>query len=310
MAAPMIPQPVPESTSAEAVDRYAAGRRILATEGPAWQDLRLAVKALPPTADTFTMPATAEPLIVLISSGEAEAQERENAGPWVTSRLKRGSLYVTAAGAPYDFRWRTLSAEPFEVVMVVLGLPLFGEALAEVFGPNAEHARLRDASGCEDATLAALVGLLRAEAEKPAAANRLFVRGVGQALGVHLARNYAALTDGARGGDSPALPGFKLRRVTDWMADNLAEEFSLARLAELAGMSEFHFNRLFRRATGLPPSQYQIRLRLDAAKRMLRETKKSVITIANEVGYSNPSHFAQLFRKDAGLSPTDYRRQR
>ena len=94
------------------------------------------------------------------------------------------------------------------------------------------------------------------------------------------------------------------------MAENLAEEFSLPRLAAQAGLSEFHFNRLFKRATGVPPSQYQIKLRLDAARRLLRETKKSVITIANDVGYSNPSHFAQLFRKETGLSPTDYRRQR
>ena len=84
----------------------------------------------------------------------------------------------------------------------------------------------------------------------------------------------------------------------DWMAEHLAEEFSLGRLAEQAGMSEFHFNRLFKRATGVPPSQYQIKLRMDASRRLLRETKKSVIAIANEVGYSNPSHFAQLFRKE------------
>jgi AraC family transcriptional regulator len=75
-------------------------------------------------------------------------------------------------------------------------------------------------------------------------------------------------------------------------------------------MSEFHFNRLFKRATGVPPSQYQIKLRMDAARRLLRETKRSMITIAIEVGYSNPSRFARLFRKETGLSPTDYRRQR
>ena len=74
-------------------------------------------------------------------------------------------------------------------------------------------------------------------------------------------------------------------------------------------MSEFHFNRLSKRATGVPPSQYQIRLRMDAAHQLLRETQKSVITIANDVGYSNLSHFAQLFRKETGLSPTIYRRQ-
>jgi AraC family transcriptional regulator len=59
-----------------------------------------------------------------------------------------------------------------------------------------------------------------------------------------------------------------------------------------------------------PSTQNQIKLRIDAARRLLRLTKNSVITIANEVGYSDPSHFAQLFRKETGLAPTDYRRER
>jgi AraC family transcriptional regulator len=49
---------------------------------------------------------------------------------------------------------------------------------------------------------------------------------------------------------------------------------------------------------------------MDAARRLLRETKKSVVTVALEVGYTNPGHFAQLFRRETGLSPSDYRRQR
>jgi AraC family transcriptional regulator len=43
---------------------------------------------------------------------------------------------------------------------------------------------------------------------------------------------------------------------------------------------------------------------------LLRETKRSVMEIALDVGYANPSHFAQLFRREAGLAPSDYRRQR
>jgi AraC family transcriptional regulator len=300
--------PVPETTSAEAIDHYASGTRIAASKGPAWKDVQLSVLALPPVAEVFTMPAVTEPLIVWISTGEAETQEREDGGPWLTSHVKKDSLFLTAAGAPYDFRWRTLTSEPFEAVLVVLALPLFGEALRDVFGVNAEHARLRDASGFDDQDLVALLKQLKQEATRPAA-SRLFVRGIAQAMAIHLARNYAALTEAAHG-ETSALPGFKLRRVTDWMAEHLAEEFNLARLAKQAGMSEFHFGRLFKRATGVPPSQYHIRLRLDLGRRLLRETKKSVMTIANDIGYSNPSHFAQLFRKETGLSPTDYRRQR
>lgn len=300
--------PVPETTSAEALELYPAGRKVAGGEGPAWREVHASVLSLPRETGVFTMPATAEPLIVLVLRGEAEAQERENDGPWLKNRLHAGSLYITAAGAPYDFQVRTLGEEPFEVLGVLLSLPLFNEALADVFGANAEYARLRDVSGFDDAGLVALLQRLREELTRPSA-SALYVRGVGQAIAVHLARNYTALTEGARG-ESAALPGFKLRRITDWMAENLAEEFSLGRLAELAGMSEFHFNRLFKRATGVPPSQYQIRLRLDAARRLLRETGRSIITIANDVGYSNPSHFARLFRKDTGLSPSDYRRQR
>jgi len=300
--------PVPETTSAEALDRYAVGKKIAASKGPAWRDVQLSVFSLPPVAEVFTMPAVTEPFIVWITSGEAEAQERENNGPWVRSHLKKDSLFLTAAGAPYDFRWRTLTPKPFEVVLVLLSLPLFNEALEDVFGANAEHARLRDVSGFEDPHLIPLLQKLREEAMRPSA-SRLFVRGIAQAIAIHLARNYVALTEALRG-ETSSLPGFKLRRITDWMAEHMAEEFSLARLAEQAGMSEFHFNRLFKRATGVPPSQYQIKLRMDAARRLLRETKKSVITIAIEVGYSNPSHFARLFRKETGLSPTDYRRQR
>ena len=62
----------------------------------------------------------------------SEAQERENNGPWVSSRLKKDSLFLTAAGAPHDFRWRTLTPGPFEVVLVLLSLPLFKEALEDV----------------------------------------------------------------------------------------------------------------------------------------------------------------------------------
>ena len=230
---------IPDTTSAEAIDHYVVGKRIAASRGSAWRDVRLSVIALPPVADVFTMPTVTEPFIAWITSGEAEAQERESNGPWVTSRLKNGSLFVTAAGAPYEFRWRTLTSDPFQVVLVLLSLPLFNAALEDVFGAEAVNARLRDVSGFEDPPLTSLLQQLREEANRRSA-SVLLVRGIAQAIAVHLARNYTALTEQAR--TESSLPGFKLRRVTDWIAEHLSEEFSLPRLAEQAGMSEFHFN--------------------------------------------------------------------
>jgi AraC-like DNA-binding protein len=94
------------------------------------------------------------------------------------------------------------------------------------------------------------------------------------------------------------------------MAEHFAQEFNLDQLAAQADLSKYHFIRLFRAATEMSPPQYHIYLRLDAARKLLRETDKSVIAVALEVGYSNPSYFAQLFRRETGLSPSEYRRQR
>jgi AraC family transcriptional regulator len=43
------------------------------------------------------------------------------------------------------------------------------------------------------------------------------------------------------------------------------------------------------------------------ARRLLRETDKSIIAIGLDVGYSSPSHFAQVFKRAVGVSPSDYR---
>jgi AraC family transcriptional regulator len=137
----------------------------------------------------------------------------------------------------------------------------------------------------------------------------LFLQGVAQAIAIHLARNYAEKAGESRSG-SPSLPGFKLWQITDWVAEHVAEEFNLDRLAAQAGLSKFYFNRLFKSAMGMSPSRYHITLRMDEARRLLRETRKSVVFVAPDVGHANPNHFAQLLRRETGLSPSDYRRQR
>jgi AraC family transcriptional regulator len=188
-----------------------------------------------------------------------------------------------------------------------LGLPVFTQAIEEVFEKNLGTIHLRDVSGFKDTFLAALLEELRGEVSSGRPASPLFVQGVAQALAVHLARNYTELTKDVqeyKGG----LPGFRLRKITELMAAHLEEEFSLIRLAREADMSEFHFSRLFKRTTALTPSQYFIHLRLEKARRLLRETNKSVIEIGLDVGYTSAIHFAQIFRREVGIPPSEYRR--
>jgi AraC family transcriptional regulator len=276
--------------------------------GEAWRDIKAWIIALPSSVDALHLPSVSEPFLAWTMSGEVEFQEREGKRPWVTHRIKKGSFFLTSGGAPYDCRWKAVTSESFESMAVFIELPLLQRALEEVFGADVAHARLRDISAFTDVALDSLMERLREELMRRRA-SPLFLQGIAQAIAIHLARNYAETANESRSG-SPSLPGFKLRQITDWMAEHVAEDFNLDRLAAQAGLSKFYFNRLFKSAMGMSPSRYHITLRMDEAKRLLRETRKSVVAVALDVGYTNPSHFAQLFRRETGLPPSDYRRQR
>jgi AraC family transcriptional regulator len=103
------------------------------------------------------------------------------------------------------------------------------------------------------------------------------------------------------------MPAHRLRRVLDAMHAGLAEPFDLGRLAALAELSAFHFSRVFKQATGMSPSRYFVRLRMDEARRLLSDTTMSVLDIGLAVGYASPSHFAQVFRESTGTAPSAWR---
>jgi hypothetical protein len=85
--------PVPETTSAENLFHYVGGKCLVAGRGEAWREIKASVIALPPVVDALHMPSVSEPVLVWITSGEIEVQERENDGPWLTTRVKKGVTY-------------------------------------------------------------------------------------------------------------------------------------------------------------------------------------------------------------------------
>jgi AraC family transcriptional regulator len=299
---------IPETTSTEGLERYLGGKCLFHSRGEAWRDLKAWIVAQPPEGDTSTLPSVSESFLAWTMSGEVDFQEREYKRPWITHRIRKGSFFLTTGGAPYDVRWKAVTAEPFQAMFVFVELPVLQRAMAEVFGADAEKATLRDLSAFTDDALSSLMERLRDELMRNQA-SQLFVSGIAQAIAIHLARNYAETVDESRRA-GPSLPAYKLKRVTELMAEHVAEDLNLDQLAAQVGLSKFHFDRLFKRATGLSPSRYQIDLRMNEARRLLRETKKSILDVALEVGYTNPSHFAKLFRRENGITPSEYRQQR
>lgn len=107
------------------------------------------------------------------------------------------------------------------------------------------------------------------------------------------------------GGLSPR----QLRQTCDFIAEHLGDDIRLDDLAALTELTAKHFARAFKQSTGLPPHQYLILQRIEAAKRHLIGSKMSLANIALACGFADQSHFTATFRSAVGASPGAWRHE-
>lgn len=105
----------------------------------------------------------------------------------------------------------------------------------------------------------------------------------------------------------PTADGCSLRRVLDWMEENLHREIALRDVARRAAMSVRSLNRHFKEQTGTTPLQWLLRARVRRAQLLLETTARSVERVASDVGFGSVAAFRQHFHRAAGTSPQAYR---
>ena len=103
------------------------------------------------------------------------------------------------------------------------------------------------------------------------------------------------------------LSGHILRRVQEFINENLEEDMGLAEIAAVAGLSQFHFARSFRKTTGMTPQQYLMQQRIERAKELLSRADLPIVEVSLRTGFKNQSHFTTLFRKMTKLTPKTWR---
>ena len=123
----------------------------------------------------------------------------------------------------------------------------------------------------------------------------------------HIAQAYGLRTPKIEQG---RLDERRLLTVRDYIEEHLADPLPLDELAEVAGLSTFHFARAFKLTTGHPPHKYVVHRRIERARRLLIEGNLPLAEVAFRVGYTSVSHFIKQFRIVLGLSPGDVRRAR
>lgn len=96
------------------------------------------------------------------------------------------------------------------------------------------------------------------------------------------------------------------RRVLDYVEARLAERITIAELAGVANLSQWHFCRSFQRAMGMTPAKYIMARRLDLARRLLR-SDLPIQEVALASGFASQSHFCDAFKREVGRTPSEYR---
>ena len=158
----------------------------------------------------------------------------------------------------------------------------------------------------QDRQLEQLVRNLEVEAGNGFHTGRIYGELLGLSLSEYLMQHYSdtqLLQPSRKGG----LPKRRLDRVLEYIAANLSQSLTLTEIAAIAGMSAYHFARLFKTSTGLSPHQYVLAQRIERAKHLLLGGKSSVIDVALESGFNDQSYFSKMFRKATGVPPMRYR---
>ena len=165
---------------------------------------------------------------------------------------------------------------------------------------------LRPGTPLNDPFIWHLACILRFDLENGSAGGALLRDSMQMLLARHV---LFATSSGSAGKLTPgAISPARLRAVREYVSTHLDREIRLAELAAVAGLSVFHFIRVFKLATGRSPYQYVLKQRLEAACGLLEATRLPIEEIAAATGFATGTGFAAAFRRRWGVSPTDYRR--
>ncbi len=96
-----------------------------------------------------------------------------------------------------------------------------------------------------------------------------------------------------------------IKKITDYIIENHADNIRLKELASCANLSPFHLTRAFTRQIGMPPHAFHLQVRIGHAKKLLRNGF-SPARVAAMTGFADQSHFIRHFKRLTKITPGEY----
>lgn len=217
----------------------------------------------------------------------------------------KGDVSITPAKTPFFARWDGDD----HYLQIRIASRFIQNVARETLAKNPDQVELRLEFRARDPQIEAIGTMLLAELKQENLGGRLYIESLANVLAVHLLRQYAVekpnlLTLPTYAG---GLPERQLMQVLEYINEHLDQDIKLADLAQLLGVSQFHFSHIFKQSIGISPYQYLLQQRIERAKQLLKQSDQSIMDIALMCGFNSHSHLSKQFRQSTGMTPKAYR---
>jgi AraC family transcriptional regulator len=285
--------------------KYPASRTLMTSRELGWSNISAELRSHP--QGIIASYSAGDTELMLLLRGRSRIT-REVGAIRQTSHAAPGMLWLTPAGSREEFI--EVSAPLPEALHVFLPATLFSSRILGVDGHRVDIDSLRYEGGFRDPLLELMLRSLLMEMQAPTRYGALLADGFASTLAARLIHKYAGLNcdSSAASSAGQGLDPRRLRRVREFIDANLERELHLDQLAQVACLSQYHFARAFKKATGSTVRQYLTRMRLERARELLAANESPIADIAFQCGFSSQANFTKVFVRSLDISPGRYRR--
>lgn len=237
---------------------------------------------------------------ILVYLGSEDNSLRKIGDTLHKENINYGDIAIVPAGVNH---WKQSGSDVSEMIVLTIE-PNFLSRIARE-NINTNSIELKPTFAQTDTLIQSIALNIKAELDR-LKSDRVYVESLFQALLLHLLKNHCHkeyYPQQAQNG----LPPYKLRQAINYINHNLAENIKTCDLAQMLGLSQYYFCRLFRESLGIPPYRYVIQRRISKAKVLIRENQLPLSDISIECGFSSQSQMTHHFRKLVGVTPKVYR---
>jgi AraC family transcriptional regulator len=288
--------------------KYPHSALLKSSAGLGWSAIAAELRSHGVSSTPVIVPQHTE-LILAIAGNDSGLINRTGAGQRQEHTPTTGSVSLTPIAVGDNEA--TFTAPIPAMLHLYLPTSLFRRLSDDFNLPGTPAHSIRYLSGLRDEIIHQVGRSIVSEMTNGSAAGRMFIETASLMLAAHLLRTYCD-SGTCKSFESSAhrLDHARLRRVLDYISVHLADEITVAELAQVAGLSTFHFARMFTLAVGVSPNRYVSRLRLEQAMADVAAGKLSLAQIAFKSGFSSQASFTRAFRRATGITPGEYRSDR